>query len=184
MRRLNAAMLEDNVLTSFTVISIPVIILCKASFKFNRKLSIAIVLCLSIFMIMINLIRGIFAAAQGTNVQTWNTFWVQLETSVSVISACPLAFRNLFVAVNHGSRKRRRAQIEAGQRSFLGKFWKRTRPALCSNIVAAPATDAWMSIRGNQNKQTNVELRDDIDFAFLTNNDWNDHSTSTKSSTE
>ena len=85
-----------------------------------------------------SLIRGIFAAVRGTNDQTWNTFWVQLETSVSVISACPLAFRNRFVAVNHGPKNRHQNQINANQRSFLEKIWKGRRPVLPSNSVGAP----------------------------------------------
>ena len=48
-------------------------------------------------MIAISLIRAISAKYVGTMNQTWSTFWLQVETSVSVIAVSMTAFRTLFV---------------------------------------------------------------------------------------
>jgi hypothetical protein len=48
-------------------------------------------------MIAIAMVRGIAAGVYGTHDQIWATFWVQLETSISVIMASTMVFRTLFV---------------------------------------------------------------------------------------
>ncbi len=55
-------------------------------------------------MIAIGLVRGISAIYRGTDDEIWATFWVQLETCISVIAASMAAFRTLFV-VRFGSKK-------------------------------------------------------------------------------
>ena len=55
-------------------------------------------------MIAIGLIRAISAKYLGSSNQTWSTFWLQLETSVSVIAVSMTAFRTLFV-INSGPKR-------------------------------------------------------------------------------
>lgn len=134
------------------MISIPVIVLRKASFDLGRKLSIAVVLCMSLLMIAIALVRGISAGVLGTEDQAWNSFWVQLEASVSVIAACPTAFRSLFL-VNRSSKNK------PNQRSVLERLWKRTKPSLQSINVGATLTGMRTVIRGD--RDTQLESHDD-----------------------
>ncbi len=55
-------------------------------------------------MIAIGLVRAISAKYLGSENQTWSTFWLQVETSVSVIAVSMTAFRTLFV-INSGPKK-------------------------------------------------------------------------------
>ena len=48
-------------------------------------------------MIAIAMVRGIAAEVYGTHDQIWASFWVQLETSVSVVMVSTMIFRSLFV---------------------------------------------------------------------------------------
>lgn len=97
------------------MISIPVIVLRKTSINRRRKLSIAAVLCLSVFMIAIGFLRAISAGVIGTEDQSWNMFWVQLEASVSAIAACPVAFRSLFLVTQSSKDTPERINVHQGQ---------------------------------------------------------------------
>ena len=55
-------------------------------------------------MIAIGLVRAISAKYLGSENQTWSTFWLQVETSVSVIAVSMTAFRTLFV-INSGPKR-------------------------------------------------------------------------------
>lgn len=91
-------------------------------------------------MIAIALVRGISAGVIGTTDQAWNSFWVQLEASISVIAACPVAFRSLFL-LNHNSKNSpNRGHGDDGQRSSRGKYWKRINPSLPNIGVGATLT--------------------------------------------
>ena len=48
-------------------------------------------------MIAIAMVRGIAAGVYGTHDQIWAAFWVQLETSISVIMVSTMIFKTLFV---------------------------------------------------------------------------------------
>ena len=83
-------------------------------------------------MIAIALVRGISSAIIGTNNLTWNSFWVQVEASVSVIAACPIAFRSVFLLSHNAMNLPHRCQGNEGQRSTRGSFWRRISPSLPS----------------------------------------------------
>ncbi len=53
-------------------------------------------------MIAIAMVRGISARVYGTHDQIWSAFWLQLETSISVIMVSTMIFKTLFVG-NRGS---------------------------------------------------------------------------------
>lgn len=91
-------------------------------------------------MIAIALVRGISSGIIGTDNQAWNSFWVQLEASISVIAACPVAFRSVFL-LNHNSKNSpNRGQGDEGQRSIRGKYWKRINPSLPNIGIGATLT--------------------------------------------
>lgn len=135
------------------MISIPVIILRKSSFDLRRKISIGAVLCLSLFMIAISLIRVISAGVKGSEDQMWNSFWVQIEASVSVIAVCPTAFRSLLLIKN--SPQYRPDKDHLNQK----RIWRRKEPILASVDVRATLTGIRTLIRDNGQEQ--LELQDD-----------------------
>lgn len=149
------------------MIPIPIIVLRKATFDLGRKLSIAVVLYMSLLMIAIALVRGVSAAVLGTKDQAWNSFWVQLEASVSIIAACPTAFRSLFL-LNRSSKP------TPDQRSVLERLLKRTKPSLPSNHVGATLTGMRTVIRGD--KDMELASQDDGDYALLPAPSHNLHS--------
>lgn len=145
------------------MISIPIIILRKSSFNLRRKVSIGIVLCLSLFMIAIGLIRGISAGVMGSDDQVWTVFWVHVEASVSVIAVCPTAFRSLFLIKNTSRHTpdnyndRNQGHISI---SMLEKIWRRKKnPGLASTNVRATLTGMRTLIRDNG--KTRSEMEDD-----------------------
>ena len=149
---------SNSLLPEFTVISIPIIVLRKATIGLGRKLSIAVVLCMSLLMIAIALVRGISAAVLGTGDQLWITFWIQIEASVSIIAACPTAFRSLFL-VNRSFNQ------TPDQRSLLERLKKKTKPSLPSIHVGATLTGLRTAIRDDED----IELasQDDGEFTLL-----------------
>ena len=143
------------------MISIPVIVLRTASFDLHRKLSIAVVVCLSLFMIAIGLVRGISSGIIGTTNQTWNSFWVQVEATVSVIAACPVAFRSVFL-LNHNSKNSpNRGHGNEGQSSTRGRFWRRMNHSLPSIGVGATLTGMRTMI-----SKTHLESGDDDGYVL------------------
>ena len=149
------------------MISVPIIVLRKATFDLGRKLSIAVVLCMSLLMIAIALVRGISAAVLGTEDQAWNSFWVQLEASVSIIAACPTAFRSLLL-IN------RTPKDAPDKRSVFERLLKRTKPSLPSIPVGATLTGMRTVIRGD--KDIELASQDDGDYALLSAPSHNLHS--------
>ena len=83
-------------------------------------------------MIAIALVRGVSARVTGTvNQQIWICFWIQVEAPISVIAACPIAFRNLFL-LNHSSKNvPDKGHGNEGQNLNGGRFWrKKMHPSL------------------------------------------------------
>lgn len=103
-----------------TVISIPVFILWQTQLTIREKMSIGVVLCMSVFMIAIAMIRGISARVNGTSDEIWTAFWVQTQGSVSITMTSFTAFRTLFVS-NRGPY---RVQRERRAKSPRRKFWR------------------------------------------------------------
>ena len=88
-------------LTKFAVISVPVLLLCKVRLKLQRKLALGVVLCLSIFMIVIASIRlGLcyIPTTDGSTIPdtTWLFFWQALEACTAIIMVSLTAFRSLY----------------------------------------------------------------------------------------
>lgn len=102
-------------------------------------------------MVAIAMVRGITIGVVGTEDLTWVAFWVQLEASISIIAACPTAFRTLFL-VNRSTKKNPEKDIE-GQRSALARLWKRTKPTLESIMVGTTLTGLETAIRDNGSTQ-------------------------------
>ena len=80
------------------MISIPVLLLWRVQIRLRKKLALGSLLCLSIFLVIISIIK--VAAGDFINGQidtTWAVFWLQAEASVAVIVSSITIFRSLFV---------------------------------------------------------------------------------------
>ncbi len=113
-------------------------------------------------MVGIALVRGITSGVVGTEDSTWIAFCVQLEASISVIAACPTAFRTLFL-FNRSTKNSPERDIE-GQRSALARLWKRKKPTLESIRVGITMTGMRTVIRDNG--ITQLESKDDEGYAL------------------
>ena len=81
------------------IISIPILLLWKVQISLRRKLALGGILCLSIFMIVIAIIRISLGNLAGGQVDAaWVIFWLHMEASVAVLVNSVSAFRALFVA--------------------------------------------------------------------------------------
>ena len=128
-----------------------------ATLNLHRKLSIAAVVCLSLFMVAIALVRGISAGIIGTDNYAWTFFWVQVEASISVTTACPIAFRSVFL-LNHNSKNSpNRDRGNEGQRSTRGNFWRRVSPGLPGINVGATLTGMRTIIGKSQLQSRDVD---------------------------
>lgn len=125
-------------------------------------------------MVAIGLVRAIFAGAMGTEDHIWNAFWVQLEASVSVIAACPTAFRSLFLINRPSKDTSDRGNRNQGQRSVFERLLGRTKPTLQSISVGATLTGMRTMIRGNG--KTQLESQDDDGYALSSTEVQNLHS--------
>ena len=86
-------------LTSETVISVPIILLWNVQIGIRRKLALGGILSLSICTIITSIIR---LAGGGTTKgqldQSWVIFWYDIEAAIAIIIVSVSAFRALFVA--------------------------------------------------------------------------------------
>lgn len=88
-----------DVVTDILVVSFPIALLWKVRINLRQKLGLALVLCLSIVMVIIAIVRIAGIRLGGGNVDiVWLAFWMQQECSVAVIMVSCSAFRSFFVA--------------------------------------------------------------------------------------
>lgn len=96
-------------LTPCSVISIPIFLLSRVQLELRRKLALGVVLCLSVFMIIIAALRFSLCpvptvAGDNTIPDTlWLFFWQSMEALVAITMVSATAFRSLY-----GQRQRRR----------------------------------------------------------------------------
>lgn len=86
----------------YIVLSIPIVVLWKASMSIKQKLCIGGFLTLNIWLIVIALVRITSFKRGETFDYTWTMFFQIFEPHVAILAACFSAFRSLFV--NHGQR--------------------------------------------------------------------------------
>lgn len=105
---------------SSTVLAIPIHLLWKVQIKMRQKLGLAAFLCLSIFMIIIAIIRISGFIYHNAFDEGWVYLWQQIEACVSVSTISLTAFRSMFVA----NASRRDREISPWQKS-PGTSWRR-----------------------------------------------------------
>lgn len=132
----------SDIVTDALIISIPICLLRQTHLKIREKVSIGILLCLSMFMIVIAMVRGIAARVYGTHDQIWASFWVQLETSISVIMVSTMVFKTLFV-VKTGSTP------DKSSSRYRTRLWRKQTPQLPGLETGATMTGMRTMIREN-----------------------------------
>lgn len=141
--------------------SIPMLLLRKIRVDLRTKFTIGMITCLSLFMVAMALVRAISFNIVGSRNQWWITFWVHLEASVSVIAACPIAYRNLFVIKQREERMLRVTNHDRHRRSVLEAIWRKTRPTLPSIGVGAEMTGMSTALRGDDERsQSDLKTED------------------------
>ena len=123
-----------------SVISIPLSILRQAQFSLRQKLSIGIVLCLSVFMIAIAAVRGISAHVWGSDEQVWDSVWILIEACVSVIMVCMTAFRTLFVMPRRSQRMK--------SPSMRTPLWRKKKSTEKNSLGSLPDVEVGATMTG------------------------------------
>lgn len=94
-------------------------------------------------MIAIAMVRGISAGVYGIHDQIWASFWVQLETSISVIMVSTMVFKSLII-VKKGSSPKRYSP------PYRNRVWRRKKtPQLPEIETGATMTGMRTVIREN-----------------------------------
>ena len=71
---------------------------------------------------------------------------------MSIIAACPIAYRNLFVMKQNKERILRQNDQDRRRRSVLEAIWRRTKPTLPSIGVGAEMTGMSAALRGDHER--------------------------------
>ncbi|KAI4219626.1 MAG: hypothetical protein LQ349_008303 [Xanthoria aureola] len=91
-----AAVLD--IFTDILIIIIPVALLWRVRISLRRKILLMFILGLSIFMIIVSIVRIAGARFPNGSVDSaWVVFWLQLEAAVAVIIVSITSYRSLFV---------------------------------------------------------------------------------------
>lgn len=95
-------------------------------------------------MIAIALVRGISAGVYGTHDQIWSSFWVQLETSISIIMISAMLFKSLlFVKKDDPTSDKNSPRLRTVR-------WRRKQPSQLPDVeIGATMTGMRTMIREN-----------------------------------
>lgn len=121
------------------VISIPTILLWRVKIALRKKLAIGSVLCLSIFLIIISIIKVVAVHTIGTQVDTtWGIFWVQAEAAVAVIAVSITIFRSFFAADGSKNRPQQNPRLPRSATFYRKLGTQRTTSQI--DLPAIPTT--------------------------------------------
>ena len=89
-----------DIITDMLVLSIPIALLWKVRIDLRRKMALLTVLCLSVFMIIISIVRIAFVHIQlpngrGAPDTPWLFFWQNIEAATAIIMVSVTAFRSM-----------------------------------------------------------------------------------------
>ncbi|MCJ1404627.1 hypothetical protein MMC11_007853 [Xylographa trunciseda] len=112
-----------DILTDCFLISIPVLLLWNVRINIRRKLILGSILCLSIFMVLIAIVRVSTGKSSNGQVDSaWVIFWLQAEACVAVIVVSVSAFRALFMAQQETKYRHQRSPWKTSGGSQV-KLW-------------------------------------------------------------
>lgn len=118
-----------------TVISIPVALLWRVRIPLQRKLMLGGILSLSIFTMIVSIVRIAGADLPNGMVDSaWVNFWLQIEAAVAVIVISISAYRSLFVVAKSshghhggGGKSPRYGSSTLSAVSYRKRLWSRIR---------------------------------------------------------
>ncbi|KAI4273787.1 MAG: hypothetical protein L6R38_006249 [Xanthoria sp. 2 TBL-2021] len=117
-----AAVLD--IFTDILIIIIPVALLWRVRISLRRKILLMFILGLSIFTIIVSVVRIAGANYPNGSVDSaWVTFWLQLEAAVAVIIVSITSYRSLFVKDKSTDKKSPRYHST----SYKRKLWSREK---------------------------------------------------------
>ena len=135
----------------------------------RRKIALGAVLCLSIFMIIVSLVKVASVYTLGTHLidLPWVQYWGEVEACVAVIMVSLSAFRSLFVA-NDRQRQERRERKREDERRLAGSSSGAVKqtpsggsmpPRLPTNILgSALRTFRWGSVVSSGERSQNTMM--------------------------
>lgn len=111
------------------VISIPIILLWRVKIALRKKLALGSILCLSVFLIIISIIKVAAANTIGSQVDTtWGVFWLQAEAAVAVIAVSITMFRSLFLADGSRNGQQHKPSFPQSPTSYKKLWTQRATP--------------------------------------------------------
>jgi hypothetical protein len=97
MSKVIAAITRRSLMSS--VLVIPPMLMWNVKIRLRQKLGIGFFLSLSVFMIVIAIVR--ISRVHASDFETWAIFWQQFEGCIAVLMVSLTAFRTLFVSKSH-----------------------------------------------------------------------------------
>ena len=149
-----------DVVTDSLLISIPILLLWNVQISLRRKMILGGILCLSVLMIIIAIVR----VATGKNAKgqvdtAWVIFWLQAEACVALMVVSVSAFRALFVAqraskYNHDLESRRERQDESQAKLWTSRMkHDKILPSVSSPVLTGVRTQITNDSYGDQDLQ-------------------------------
>ena len=128
-----------DVFSDVLIISVPIALLWNVKISLRRKLELGGVLCLSLFMIAIAIVRVALAELpEGITDTTWLVFWQGIESCVAIITVSIVAFRSLLSP--QGSKASKTTPPHERETPNLNSTYGKYSPAGTTPSV----TDTWV----------------------------------------
>lgn len=109
-----------DILTDILIITVPIALVYPVKLPLQRKLAIVSMLSLSVFMIVITVIRVTGASLPtefGTLDASWVCFWQAMEAVVAIVMVSALALKSMFGLESQKKTLHRRETVNEGSRS-------------------------------------------------------------------
>ena len=134
-----------DIITDLMILSLPIYLLYQIKLKPRQKIGIGSFLCLSVFMIIIAIIR--ISRVHAADFEVWACFWQQIEGCVAVLMVSLTAFRTLFVGKHASASDQQKAKADS---TYRRRLWFLKKPSQNGNgdgkvHVSVPVPGATMT---------------------------------------
>jgi hypothetical protein len=103
---------------------IPITVIWQIKIHWTQRVALAFSLCLTIFLIVITIVRVSGLVSKDTVDNVWEIYWTLLSAEVGIILAAGISFRALFVSRSNSKKLNLSPQDQARQffkRSYLSR---------------------------------------------------------------
>ena len=131
----------SDVLSDIFIASIPICLLWQARISLKQKIGLAMVLCLSLVMALVAIVRVSGIRLPGGNYDiVWVSFWRQNECGIAVWMFSMTAFRSFFVARSSNLEgeigHRRLIRLISDLKSFISRlFYRKSNPGQHPHMI-------------------------------------------------